>query len=328
MFGSLKEKLNKVIKSFSDEEVKDDEKDDKGIDISTSTKVKSIFSNKIKLNKKDIDSFLDKLKMILLQSDVSLDVAESIIDEMKVELENSEFDKKNTSSEIYDVFKKSMMRTLDSKGFDLINYISNEVKSGKKPFKILFLGFNGTGKTTTIAKIAHKLKEDELTSVLSASDTFRAAAIEQLDYHANKIGLPIIKGKYGSDPASIAFDAVAYARSHGLDCVLIDTSGRQESNQNLMKELQKIYRINQPDLTIFVGESISGRDLADRINEFKNFIKIDGIIMTKLDCDAKGGNIISIYKETQLPVFMIGVGEKYDDLINYEPEEVIKLILG
>lgn len=163
--------------------------------------------------------------------------------------------------------------------------------------------------------------------MLSASDTFRAAAIEQTEYHANKVGVPVIKSRYGADPASVAFDAINYAKAHNISAVLIDSAGRQETNKNLINEMMKIVRVTKPDITIYVGESISGHIIADQINEFSKFIKIDGIILTKLDCDAKGGNAISIAYDTDIPILFIGTGEAYNALINYNPDSIANSIL-
>lgn len=163
--------------------------------------------------------------------------------------------------------------------------------------------------------------------MLSASDTFRAAAIEQIEHHAKKIGVPVIKSNYGADPASIAFDAIAYAAAHNIDLVLIDSAGRQETNKSLINEVQKIVRVSKPDITIFVGESTAGNQIAEQIREFNKFVKIDGIILTKLDCDAKGGGTISISHTTGIPVLFFGMGEGYDALVPYNPNIILDAIL-
>ena len=139
--------------------------------------------------------------------------------------------------------------------------------------------------------------------------------------------MPVIKSTYGADPASIAFDAIAYASSHGADVVLIDSAGRQETNKSLLREVEKMVRVAKPDLVIYVGESISGNAIASQINEFKKFIKIDGIILTKLDCDAKGGNTLSILSETTIPVLFFGIGENYKDLIPFDANFIVSNIV-
>ena len=178
-----------------------------------------------------------------------------------------------------------------------------------------------------IAKLAHMLKSNGISCAMSASDTFRAAAIEQTEFHANKVGVPVIKGSYGADPASVAFDAIAYAKSHRISVVLIDTAGRQETNKNLVSEIQKISRITKPDATIFIGESTSGNRIAEQIKEFSKSVKIDGIILTKLDCDAKGGSAVSISDITGIPILFFGTGESYDALVEYRPEFIADAVL-
>ena len=210
---------------------------------------------------------------------------------------------------------------------NLNKLINDSIRDGKTPVRVLFLGPNGAGKTTMIAKIAHMLKLNGISCVMSASDTFRAAAIEQTEFHANKVGVPVIKGSYGADPASVAFDAIAYAKSHRISVVLIDTAGRQETNKNLVSEIQKISRITRPDATIFIGESTSGNRIAEQINEFSKSVKIDGIILTKLDCDAKGGSAVSISDITGIPILFFGTGESYDALVEYRPEFIADAVL-
>ncbi|MDE1855610.1 MAG: signal recognition particle-docking protein FtsY, partial [Candidatus Micrarchaeota archaeon] len=170
------------------------------------------------------------------------------------------------------------------------------------PFKILFIGPNGAGKTTSMAKVAHMLLKNGITCIMSASDTFRAAAVEQTVIHAQRLGIEAVKGIYGADPASVAFDAIAHARARGIDVVLIDSAGRQETNASLIEELKKIVRVTKPDLKLFVGESITGNSLLEQVRALNEAVKLDGIILTKLDVDAKGGNTLSILSETDVPV--------------------------
>jgi fused signal recognition particle receptor len=178
-----------------------------------------------------------------------------------------------------------------------------------------------------MAKIAYALKKRGISSVLSASDTFRAAAIEQTEHHAKSVGVPVIKSSYGADPASIAFDAIAFAKAHNIQVVLIDTAGRQETNKNLISEMQKMVRVSKPDITVFVGESTAGNQLTEQIKEFSKHIQIDGIILTKLDCDAKGGNAISMAYTVGIPLLLIGTGESYEALIQYTPQFMVDTIL-
>ncbi|MGC8572036.1 MAG: signal recognition particle-docking protein FtsY [Candidatus Micrarchaeia archaeon] len=324
---------NEVDNEYNKESKKNNSTNNKNnvdIKLSFSTKVKSVLSKSITLNDKDIDNFLENIEMLLLKSDVSYDTTNDFIEEMHTNLKATKFNAKNMQNELMDIIKQSLYNILKRNEFniDLINFVKDKISKNEVPVKILFLGPNGTGKTTTIAKIAYMLKKNGLSSCMSASDTFRAAAIEQTVYHASKVGVPVIKNNYGSDPASVAFDAIAYAKSHNIQTVLIDSAGRQDTNKNLINEMQKIVRVSKPDLIIFVGESTAGGALINQIIEFNKFIKIDGIILTKLDCDAKGGNAISIAHEVGIPVLFLGIGEAYDAIVKYSPEFIVNSVVG
>ncbi len=312
------------------QQVAHDKKPKEGLlKLSLSTKVKKVFSSAIRLNEREIDDFLEQIRISLLQSDVSFDVTETIVADMKSRLAEADIDSKNMAAGLLRVVKGALADVLarSKQGVDIYSYVAERIRSNSLPVKMLFIGSNGTGKTTTIGKIAYRLKAGGVSCVMSASDTFRAAAIEQTEYHANRIGVPVIKSRYGADPASIAFDAIAYAKAHGIAVVLMDSAGRQETNKNLINEMQKIVRVAQPDITIFVGESTAGSVIAEQIRELSKFVKIDGIILTKLDCDARGGNAISISDATGIPILFFGVGEAYDALIPYSPEFVINSVM-
>jgi len=299
------------------------------VKLSFTTKLKSVFLGSIALNDTEIEKFTDNIKMSLLESDVSFDTTEAFIDDLTNHLKGKKVDSKHIEAEVTNFVRESLFNILKpaGNGVNIRQLISTRKTEGTTPVKILFLGPNGTGKTTTIAKITHMLKNDGVSCVLSASDTFRAAAIEQLEHHAEKIGVPVIKSSYGADPASIAFDAIAYARSHKADVVLIDSAGRQETNKNLIMEVQKMVKVAQPDVIVYVGESTSGNAISEQIKEFSKFIKINGIVLTKLDCDAKGGGAISISHITGIPILFFGTGEKYDALVPYSAEYIVNAIL-
>ncbi|MGC8495617.1 MAG: signal recognition particle-docking protein FtsY [Candidatus Micrarchaeia archaeon] len=308
-------------------QTKDKEKP-KVVEVGISTKIKGAILGSVRLSDSEIEEFVASMETSMLEADVAYEVAEHIGSQLKEELSQKKFGSKNLQAEVLESVRDTLTRSLSEvKGLEIPDFVSERLSNGIKPVKILFLGPNGTGKTTTIAKIAYMLKNNGKNVVMAASDTFRAAAIEQTEYHANKLGVPVIKSTYGADPASIAFDAIAYASSHGADVVLIDSAGRQETNKSLLREVEKMVRVAKPDLVIYVGESISGNAIASQINEFKKFIKIDGIILTKLDCDAKGGGAVSITRLTGLPVLYFGTGESYESLVKYSPQFIVNAIM-
>ncbi|QRF74468.1 Signal recognition particle 54 kDa protein [Candidatus Micrarchaeum sp.] len=293
--------------------------------LSLSTRLKGVFSKEVKLGESDIDNFTDELMLTLLQSDVSYETTDKFINSLKETLKSSTFESRNIREGVSDCVRSELSKVL-KEGMpkeQLLHIVKGRLDAGMKPVSIMFLGPNGTGKTTTMAKIAYMFKKNGISSVFSASDTFRAAAIEQTSFHASKIGMPVIKGSYGADPASVAFDAIEYAKAHSSDTVLIDTAGRQETNKNLLNEIKKMERVAKPDITIYVGESTAGNRIAEQVAEFLKYIKIDGIILTKLDCDAKGGNAISLSDVTGLPIFFFGTGEGYEELMEFNPSFII-----
>ncbi|MDE1874375.1 MAG: signal recognition particle-docking protein FtsY [Candidatus Micrarchaeota archaeon] len=304
------------------------EEKEKAPDVTLTTKIKGAVLGRVKVSENDADPFLEQLRVALLQSDVNYDVAERLVTKLHDNLVNKELSSRDIKGGIRDEIRNSLTQTLTkNSGVDVLARAKEKKQKGEGPFKILFLGPNGAGKTTTIAKIAHMLKTNGVSCVISASDTFRAAAIEQSAIHAKRLGVDIIKGTYGADPASIAFDAVAYAKAHVIDAVLIDSAGRQETNKSLIEELKKMVRVNKPDLCIFIGEGIAGNALLDQVKRFDQAAKLDGVILTKLDADAKGGNTLSILSDTSVPVLYFGTGEKYTDLMPYSPQFVVDNIV-
>jgi fused signal recognition particle receptor len=216
----------------------------------------------------------------------------------------------------------------DSAGkIDLLSNIASK-KESIEPYIILFLGINGTGKTTTLAKIANLLKNSKISVVVAAADTFRAGAIEQLKEHTNRLNLKIVAQNYGSDPAAVARDAVLYAKSHKIDCVLVDTAGRMQTSKNLMEQIEKITNVVKPDFKIFVGDSLAGNDTVNQAKEFHAHTKFDAAILTKSDADARGGAALSIVKITSTPVIYVGVGQEYEDLKTFDKELFLETIFG
>lgn len=295
------------------------------IKLSFSTKLKSVFSKEVSLGNAEVEKFTSELMVTMLQSDVSYSTTEKFIESLKSTLLSSKFSSREIKQGISDCVRSELDKVLQpgKPKQQLLEIIKSKLGTGMSPVSVMFLGPNGTGKTTTMAKIAYLLKQNGINAVFSASDTFRAAAIEQTAYHAEKLGIPVIKGSYGADPASIAFDAIQYAKAHSIGVVLIDTAGRQETNKNLLNEIKKMERVAKPDITIYIGESTAGNRIAEQVSEFLKYIKIDGIILTKLDCDAKGGNAISLSDVTGLPIFFFGTGESYESLIPFDPSFII-----
>ena len=283
------------------------------------TRLKGIFTNEIKISEKDADPFLESLRLSLLESDVNYAASEKIIAEIRKELLSSTISSRSLEREIAAIMRNAIARTLDKGTAKSLPEIIRESPATGAPFTILFIGPNGAGKTTTIAKVANLLLKSGISCIISASDTFRAAAIEQTVFHAQKLGIEVVRGKYGADPASIAFDAIAHAKAEGINAVLIDSAGRQETNKNLMEEMKKMVRVAKPNMKIFIGEAITGNALLEQVRQFNEAIKIDGVIITKLDADAKGGNTLSILSETDVPILYFGTGEGYDDLMKYDP---------
>ncbi|NCP72297.1 signal recognition particle-docking protein FtsY [archaeon] len=289
----------------------------------TFTKIKSLFSSKIKLSEKEISEFLDDFEISLLEADVSIDSSTAIIEDLKKRLVNASFSKTNILEDIKKNIKETLKEQLNI-DCDINNYISQKQN---EPLIILIIGPNGAGKTTTISKFANLYKNQGKSVVLASSDTFRAGSIDQLEVHAKRLGVKVVKQNYGSDPAAVAFDAVASAKANKNDVVLIDTAGRQDTNINLMQELSKIKRVVKPDLTIYIGESQSGQTIVEQIQKFDKEIGVTGVILTKIDTDPKGGVAISILNEIKKPIFYIGTGQEYNDIEKFSPEYIIERIV-
>jgi len=258
--------------------------------------------------------------MLLLENNVALEVAEKIIRELRENIVGKELLRKEIEGEIYDTLKEIIEEIL-VEPFDIVEQIKSKKE---KPYVILFCGINGSGKTTTAAKIAVMLKEKNLSCVLAAADTFRAASIEQLKKHGERVGVKVIAQEYGADPAAVGFDAIAYAKKNHIDAVLIDTAGRIHTSKNLLKEIEKVARVCKPDTKIFVGESITGNDAVEQIKTFNWEIGIDGIILSKADIDEKGGTALSVGYVTKKPILFLGTGQEYEKIEIFDKQEFIK----
>lgn len=287
--------------------------------------IKSLFSSDVTIGESEVADLLEGLELSLLEADVAYDVSLEVTQQLRAKLVGMKVPKGEVEKRTKDAVQSVLESIMESdRKFDLLS----RVKQAEKPVKILFVGPNGAGKTTTMAKLAHLFMQSGMSVVFSASDTFRAAAVEQTEVHAQRLGAKVVKSKYGADPASVAFDAVNFARSHSIDVVLIDSAGRQDTNANLLSELKKINRVAKPDIKIYIGESIGGNAVIEQIRAFNEAIGMDGAILTKIDCDAKGGTAISIAKATGIPVLFLGFGQNYSDLMPFDPRKIAHEIMN
>ena len=279
-----------------------------------------------KITEKDLNKILEDFELSLLESDVSMVVSEKIVNELKKKLTGEKIGLTSNKKDFVKIaVEETLTEILEYKKYNIFKEIEKKRKAGEI-FSIAFVGFNGTGKTTTIAKFGKLLSDKGYKVVIAASDTFRAGSIEQLCLHAENIGIKVIKHNYGADPAAVAFDAINHAKARGIDVVLIDTAGRSEMNRNLMDEMKKLIRVSNPDMKIFVGDSLAGNAVAEQAKKFSE-IGLDGSILTKVDADSRGGAALSISYITGKPILFIGTGQGYDDLEPFDPKWLVQRIL-
>ena len=280
------------------------------------------------IQEKHVDDILFELEMELLQGDVAMEVASEVVDGVKDNLVGKKIKRSNDITELtFNALRDTVAEIIDIPGKSMTEMIE-EKKAQGEPLVVMFVGINGTGKTTTIGKLANYYLKKGYTPVIAASDTFRAGAIEQVTYHADNVGVKIIKHQKGSDPAAVAYDAVEHARAQGKELVLIDTAGRMQTNTNLMDEMKKIKRVSKPDLVIFVGDALTGNDATEQAKKFNEAIDIDGVILTKADADSKGGASLSIGYVIQKPIMFLGVGQGYDDIKEYDAEWMLNQLFS
>jgi len=286
------------------------------------TRITETFT-KFSLSEEKFEELFWDLEVVLLENNVAVEVIDKIKSDMKQELMNGKISRKGVDELILSTLKKSIIELFDVEKVNLMEKINLKKASGE-PYILAVIGVNGSGKTTSIAKLTYMLQNKGLSVVMAASDTFRAAAIQQLEEHAIRLKTKIIKHDYHSDPAAVAFDAIKYAKAHSIDVVIIDTAGRLHSNTNLMEELKKVVRVCNPDIKIFVGESITGNDCVEQAKEFDKAVGIDAIILAKADVDEKGGAAISVSYVTQKPILYLGTGQTYDDLKEFNSDLIVK----
>lgn len=280
------------------------------------------------LKAENLNPILSEFKMSLVENDVAFPVAEKISNDLEkrlvgVQVKRLDDRKKIVEENLRQVLLEVM---LTNRKIDLLK-MADEKRKKKEPFILMFVGINGTGKTTTIAKVAQFFRDKGYSVVLAGADTYRAGSIEQLEEHGKRLSIRVIKSNYGGDPAAVAFDAVSHAKSHGINVVLIDTAGRMQTNQNLMNELVKVKRVVGPDLTVLTVDSLIGNDAVMQAEEFNKAVGVDATILTKVDADVKGGSALSVTYVTQKPILFIGVGQTYKDLELFNPEKFVNMIL-
>ncbi|MGD0250069.1 MAG: signal recognition particle-docking protein FtsY [Thermoplasmata archaeon] len=279
-----------------------------------------------RLKEGTIDDVLDDLEIVMLQSDVALPVIERLRRDLRRELAGKKLRfGVDAEGAIRTSLEHSVRAMLARPPIDLVQAVKAHPA---KPYVILFVGVNGTGKTTTVAKLAVWLRAQGLSAVIAAGDTFRAGAIEQLLVHGERLGIRVVRQQEGSDPAAVAFDAVQHAKAKGIDVVLVDTAGRQHTNENLIEEAKKIRRVVAPALTLFVGDALSGNDVVEQARLFDQAIGVDGLILTKLDADVKGGAALSATFVTKKPILFVGVGQGYSDFTKFDPDWMVERLFA
>ncbi len=318
MFDKLKEKLGgfkKILGGAIEENEKEAPVDHEKIGLMQKIKA-AVIEQEFIIDEKSLKEPVWELEMALLESDVALPVAEKIVYSVKNELVGSRRKiGSDTGKIVENALRHAISKVISVESFNFDAFI----KSSAKPVTIVFVGVNGTGKTTTIAKMAERFKEQGYSVVIAAADTFRAGAIEQIERHAESLGIKLIKHQEGADPAAIVYDAIQFAKAKHKDVVLADTAGRMHTNINLMDQLKKVCRVNNPNLIIFVDEAIAGNDAVERARLFNDAVPFNGTILTKQDADAKGGAAISIAYTTGKPILFLGVGQSYKDLVRFDP---------
>ena len=301
MFDFLKKKIGKVVEAIS----------------------------KTEITEKSLAPILDDFKLSLLEGDVALVVADEICDRVKKRLIGVKIGRFDEGEDVIrEALRETLLEILTQGGrVNLVELVKERKKSGESA-RILFVGFNGVGKTLTVAKVAKYLLDKGFSVVLACGDTYRAGAIEQLEEHAKRLKVAMIKRPYGADAASVAFDAIEHARAKKIDAVLIDTAGRAETNVNLMNQIKKVEKVSDPHLVIFVGDSLAGNSVVEQAEEFSKFVGVGASILSKTDADVKGGAAISIAFVTKKPIIFLGTGQGHKDFVPFEPKSIVDRLVG
>lgn len=273
-------------------------------------------------------ALLEEFEAALISSDLGVHVAERVMNRLKRSLQGTDA---SQAARVQEVLQQTLLDVLTPASGPSLEQL---IAKGPKPFVILAVGVNGVGKTTTIAKIAQRLVQDGRVPLLVAADTFRAAAIDQLQVWADRVGVEVIRHRHGADPAAVAYDGLAAARARNVDVVLIDTAGRLHTKSNLMDELRKINRViaqelpGAPHEVLLVLDATLGQNALSQARQFHQAVGVTGLALTKLDGTARGGIVVAIADELKLPVRLIGVGEAVEDLQDFQPAAFIDALLG
>ncbi len=276
-----------------------------------------------RLTNRDIDDFFDENETEFMTNNVAVEVLDFFRKNLKERLVEKPIKRSQASKFVAQVFEDTLFEIVNQGDINL-----EKMAKEKKPLLMVFLGFNGSGKTTSIARVAKYMMKKGKKVVLAAGDTFRAASIEQLEVHGKKLGIRVIKHQYGSDSAAVVFDAMRFAESNGYDVVLADTAGRMHTDKNLMDELRKVIRVNNPHLKVLVVDSLTGNDAVEQAERFHEAVGVDSVIMTKTDVNPKGGSILSVCYAIKKPILFIGTGQGYDDIIKFDPKKFVKDMLS
>ena len=326
----VKEELKEEIKEIKEKvketkqeiiEVKKEVKQEEKKELSFLGKIKQKLTTS-RLTEESFEELFQPIELTLIENNFSIKIIEKLKEKLSKELIDKPFKRSEAEEKTKEVLKDIISGSM-KEPFDLVELIK---ENKDKPYVIVFFGINGAGKTTTIAKLTSRLLKNQISCVLAAADTFRAASIEQLEKHASNLKVRVIKHDYGADPAAVAFDAVKHARSQNIQAVLIDTAGRMHTKSDLMKEMEKICRVAKPHKKIFVAEAITGSDLVEQLQKFNDAVGIDAVILTKADVDEKGGAMISVGEVTGKPILYLGTGQKYEDLERFDKEKILDSI--
>lgn len=339
MFDILKKKLSNIVEKVTKKVVKKEkevkekpEAKPKEKVVEKKPAVKGIAERIVrrvterKIIEDDLTDVFEEVELDLLEADVAVEVIDKIKEDLRKNLVGKDASRAKVKEVIERTIHDSLLEVLEVPQLDVEGLIK-QVKKESKPVLITFLGFNGSGKTTTLAKMANWLMNKKYSVVFAAADSFRAASYEQLEEHANRLKVKMIKHQYGSDPTAIVFDAVKHAQTKGIDVVLADTAGRSHTNRNLIEQLQKIVRVNKPDLKILVLDSMTGNDIINQCRMFDEAVGVDALILTKNDVAKKGGSILSAAYVLKKPILFLGTGQEYKNFEKYEPKTLLEKLI-